>query len=95
MFHMVGIACMAASLVGGTHVRPDCSDFESPTDYPSFTECRRAANPAAVPVPKSGAKWIVLHCAQVPETPSKQLIYFGVKGVTRPSGYTTFVGWSR
>jgi hypothetical protein len=65
IFHVVGIACVAASL-GGLHGQPSCIDFESPTDYQSIAECRQAADPTITALPDGKDKWIVLHYAQVP-----------------------------
>jgi hypothetical protein len=51
LFHVVGVACVLASLHGGVRMHPACFDFESPTDYPSILECRQAADKKTVPIP--------------------------------------------
>jgi hypothetical protein len=45
----------------------DCVSWPhgSPTDYPSIVECRQDAAPRDCSCSKSGAKWVVLNCAQV------------------------------
>jgi hypothetical protein len=70
MFHVVGIACVAATMAG-MHGHPNCLDYQATTDYPTILECRQAANKETAPIPKGFDTWIVLHCAQVPEAPRR------------------------
>lgn len=64
MFHVVGVACVAASMIGA-HVVPKCLDYQDTKDRPTLLECRQAADKTKVPVPKGYDTWIVLHCAEV------------------------------
>jgi hypothetical protein len=66
MFHVVGVACIAATMAG-LHGNPTCLDYQDTTKgYPSMVECRAAADKTKVPIPKGFDTWVVLHCAQAP-----------------------------
>jgi hypothetical protein len=48
MFHVVGVACVAATMAG-MHGAPKCLDYQDATDHPTMLECRQAANKSTVP----------------------------------------------
>jgi hypothetical protein len=71
IFHVIGTACISATLAAGLHIHPVCREYESPRSHASYAECATAVNDrtnrtAEIPVIPDGYKWIVLHCVQLP-----------------------------
>jgi hypothetical protein len=69
IFHMVGIACIAASLNGiGIGHQPKCHDWEDTSkDYSTLKECVTAADKSKIQIPENYDTWIRLDCIQMPE----------------------------
>jgi hypothetical protein len=78
IFHIVGTACVAASLVAPInpeqHRPAICAGYEGPKDYATLMECTKDANKATTPIPKidgkrvEGMEWMSLNCIQIPES---------------------------
>lgn len=72
IFHIVGVACVAGSLIGDVHNHPVCTDYENPQDYSSIIDCNKKVDKVKTPLPLikgqkiAGEQWIILHCIQMP-----------------------------
>jgi hypothetical protein len=77
VFHLIGTACIAATIVnGGNHdpsgkpIPPVCQELKSPKDYSAYADCVGVVNnqvlrQSEIPsLPDNRFTWFTLHCIQ-------------------------------
>lgn len=69
VFHIVGAACVAASLSASPTGHARCTLYEDMAkNFATIAECQRSINSAPAPLPAGFDRWVTLRCSQVPET---------------------------